>query len=72
MKLFVWDFHGTLEKDNEGAVFKISNKVLENLGYKERLTKEDNFMLYGRKWSDYFAYLLPKEPEKTHFFPRKT
>ena len=68
MKLFVWDFHGTLEKDNEGAVFKISNKVLENLGYKERLTKEDNFMLYGRKWSDYFAYLLPKEPEKTHFF----
>lgn len=68
MKLFVWDFHGTLEKDNEGAVLEISNKVLKKLGYKQRLTQKDNFMLYGKKWSDYFAYLLPNEREETHFF----
>lgn len=57
MKLFVWDFHGTLEKDNEHAVMEISNKVLENLGYTQRLSKEDNLMLYGKKWADYFEYL---------------
>jgi len=68
MKLFVWDFHGTLEKDNESAVLEISNKVLVKLGYKQRLTEKDNFMLYGRKWSDYFGYLLPNESEETHFF----
>lgn len=68
MKLFVWDFHGTLEKDNEGAVLEISNKVLANLGYKERLTQEDNYKLYGRKWSAYFEYLLPNEKPETHFF----
>lgn len=68
MKLFVWDFHGTLEKDNEGAVLEISNKVLENLGYKERLTQEDNYKLYGRKWSAYFEYLLPNESTQTHFY----
>lgn len=68
MKLFVWDFHGTLEKDNENAVFEISNAVLKNLGYKERFTKEENSKLYGKKWSDYFAYLLPHESGETHFF----
>ncbi len=67
MKLFVWDFHGTLEKDNENSVLEISNKVLEKLGYKERLTEEDSQKLYGRKWLEYFAYLLPDEPEEVHF-----
>lgn len=68
MKLFVWDFHGTLEKNNEAAVIQISNKVLENFGYKERLTKEDNIKLYGKKWYEYFEYLLPQETPDTHFF----
>ena len=68
MKLFVWDFHGTLEKDNENAVLEISNKVLEKLGFKERLTKKDNLKLYGKKWYQYFEYLLPNESYKTHFF----
>jgi len=31
-KLFVWDFHGVLEKDNEQAVIQISNDVLKELG----------------------------------------
>lgn len=66
MKLFVWDFHGVLEKDNERAVIDISNKVLKNLGYEKRLSKEDNTKLYGKKWYEYFEYLLPNEPHEKH------
>lgn len=40
MKLFVWDFHGVLEKDNDLAVLDISNKVLEQSGYAERFSEE--------------------------------
>src|SRR5579859_4368699 len=59
MKLFVWDFHGVLEKDNEKAVIEISNAVLANAGYKERFTEEDNERLYGLKWYQYFQRLIP-------------
>lgn len=67
MKLFVWDFHGTLEKGNENSVLEISNKVLADFGYKVRFSKEDNLALYGVKWSKYFEYLLPNENENVHF-----
>ena len=53
--------------DNEHAVLEISNKVLGKLGYKDRLTEEDNLKLYGRKWLEYFEYLLPNETAETHF-----
>lgn len=66
MKLFVWDFHGVLEKDNEHAVIDISNNVLQKLGYRERITKEDNLKLYGKKWYEYFEYLLPNESHEKH------
>lgn len=66
MKLFVWDFHGVLEKDNEHAVIEISNRALKKLGYKEQFTPEDNVKLYGRKWYEYFEYLLPNELHETH------
>jgi phosphoglycolate phosphatase-like HAD superfamily hydrolase len=59
MKLFVWDFHGVLEKDNEKAVIDISNQILAKAGYKERFTEEDNERLYGLKWYQYFEHLLP-------------
>ena len=59
MKLFVWDFHGVLEKDNEKAVIEISNRVLENENFKERFTDEDNDRYYGLKWYQYFENLLP-------------
>lgn len=65
-KLFVWDFHGVLEKDNEHAVIEISNKVLSELGYKERISKELNQKLYGQKWYEYFEHLLPNESHETH------
>ena len=60
MKLFVWDFHGVLEKDNEKAVIDISNKVLSNAGYQERFSDADNERFYGLKWYEYFQRLIPR------------
>jgi phosphoglycolate phosphatase-like HAD superfamily hydrolase len=58
MKLFVWDLHGTLERGNDRAVVDISNQVLESNGFRERFTYEDGQALYGRKWYEYFVWLL--------------
>lgn len=59
MKLFVWDFHGVLERGNEKAVIHISNRVLREFGYPERFNKKDSHKLYGLKWYEYFEHLLP-------------
>lgn len=64
MKLFVWDFHGVLEKDNEKVVIIISNAVLAEKGYKERFSQEDNEKFYGLKWYQYFEKLIPTTSEK--------
>lgn len=66
-KLFVWDFHGTLERGNYKAVWKISNLILKKFGFRQRLTQKKCQRLYGRKWFEYFKYLLPEESESTHF-----
>src|SRR6202008_641129 len=66
MKLFVWDFHGVLEKDNDLAVLDISNKVLEEAGYIERFSTEDNRNFYGLKWFQYFERLLPNLTNEQH------
>jgi len=66
MKLFVWDFHGVLEKGNEGAVLEISNEVLRRFGYSHRFTNEDIVKLYGLRWYEYFEYLLPQESRERH------
>lgn len=66
MKLFVWDFHGVLEKDNEKAVIDISNQVLARAGYKQRFTQQDNERFYGLKWYQYFERLLPELPAAEH------
>ncbi len=66
MKLFVWDFHGVLEKDNDLAVLDISNKVLEEAGYSERFSEDDNRNFYGLKWFQYFEKLLPDLTNEQH------
>jgi phosphoglycolate phosphatase-like HAD superfamily hydrolase len=71
-KLFVWDFHGTLEKGNELAVIEVTNNALEKHGFTERLNKEDAFRLYGIKWYEYFEYLLPDESHETHVMLQHT
>ena len=66
MKLFVWDFHGVLEKDNDKAVLAISNQTLREFGYKEKLTEKECRKLSGLKWFQYFEYLLPAISHKSH------
>lgn len=59
-KLFVWDFHGTLEFGNDGAVLEITNLILEQQGYSRRMTMDEASILSGRRWHEYFAFLLPE------------
>jgi len=67
MKLVIWDFHGVMEKDNEKAVKDISNKVLEEFGFSERLCDGKTSEFYGLKWYQYFERLLPHESIETHY-----
>jgi phosphoglycolate phosphatase-like HAD superfamily hydrolase len=60
-KLFVWDLHGTLEWGNHRAVIDISNAVLERFSHTERFTYEDGVVLYGKKWYEYFTWLLGED-----------
>ena len=65
-KLFVWDYHGTLEKGNDEVVLAYTNMALEEMGYERRLTREENLKLYGILWYKYFEYLLPDESHERH------
>lgn len=66
MKLFVWDFHGTLEKGNEHAVVEITNHVLQMNGYVPSLNEALAREWYGKKWYEFFEYMLPDKPHATH------
>lgn len=63
-KLFVWDFHGVLEKGNENAVVEVTNKVLEEYGEKTRLDLKLCLELYGQPWSLFFKRLCPEADEE--------
>ena len=65
-KLFIWDYHGTLERGNEDVVLEYTNLALERMGYQRRLTREENLKLYGIAWYKYFEYLLPEETHQQH------
>jgi phosphoglycolate phosphatase-like HAD superfamily hydrolase len=66
-KLFVWDFHGVLEKGNEISVIEISNAVLENAGFTERFDVDEHAtLLYGKRWEEYFKFLIPGLPDNTY------
>lgn len=58
--LFVWDFHGTLEKGNVRAVQVLINLVMERHGLPQRITLEDTVKLYGLSWVDYFRFVYPE------------
>lgn len=66
MDLWVWDFHGVLERGTEGAVLEISNLALERHGFDCRFSFGDIMSLYGKLWHEYFAYLLPERPDEVH------
>ncbi len=60
-KLFVWDLHGTLEWGNHNAVIDISNEVLRRFEHAERFSYDDGVALYGKKWYEYFTWLLGED-----------
>lgn len=66
MKLFVWDYHGVLEQGNEISALHVTNLVLKQFGYAERLSERDAIRLYGSKWFEYFEYVLPEENHEKH------
>ena len=46
MKLFIWDFHGVLEKDNEHAVVEVTNQVLKEFNQDARLSLQELNLVY--------------------------
>ena len=64
-KLFIWDFHGVLEKDNEHAVVEVTNQVLGEFGADKRLDIDLCLKLYGKRWFEYYKLLHPKADEQT-------
>lgn len=66
MKLFVWDFHGVLEKGNDHAVLEFTNSILQQFGYSRRMTTQEAELLAGKRWHQYFAYLLPDLDHQEH------
>lgn len=66
MKLFVWDFHGVLEKGNDAAVAEITNSVLQSFGHSRRMTIQEGELLSGKHWYEYFAFLLPHLNHQEH------
>ena len=71
--LFVWDFHGVLEKDNEKAVQELCNFVLKKYGINREMTLEETLDWYGLSWFDYFKLLIPDgDPELWQSMVKRT
>lgn len=66
MKLFVWDFHGVLEKGNDDAVLEITNMALSYHGFSRQMTQSESYQLAGLKWYEYFSHLLPELSKEEH------
>jgi len=62
-KLFVWDFHGVLEKGNLAGAKYVTNKVLDEFGAR-RLTDEEYRGLYGLNWTLYFKKAAPESSDE--------
>ncbi len=62
--LFIWDFHGTLEKENVRAVHEIVQKTLLLYDIPRQVTLEECVRLYGLSWVDYFEYFFPQGNER--------
>jgi len=57
--LYVFDFHGVLEKGNEKAVTIVSNLALKQKGYEFQIAHEEIIKRYGYKWHDIFLETVP-------------
>ncbi len=66
MVLFVWDFHGVLEIGNEKFIGETVNQVLQENGFKTRISVENMRLWYGIKLYEYFERLVPDENKNRH------
>lgn len=62
--LFVWDFHGVLEKGNVFAVEEACNLTLKESGFDRRISTQEAINWYGLSWFDYFRLALPQGNEE--------
>ncbi len=58
--LFVWDFHGVLEKGNVYTVQKLCNLVLKDFGTGREISIKEAMDWYGISWFDYFKSAVPQ------------
>lgn len=62
--LYVWDFHGTLERDNEYALTESLNRTLRRFGYPGDQTVEDALRLTGKHFRTIYMELTGCTPEQ--------
>lgn len=58
--LFVWDFHGVLEKDNVYAVKELTNLILKDFKVNRRINIKEARDWYGLSLFDYFKLATPE------------
>lgn len=63
-KLFVWDFHGTLETGNVYAVKALINLVLKDFKINKKISIKEVREWYGLSWFDYFKLINPKSNDE--------
>ena len=63
-KLFIWDFHGVLEKDNEYSVQELMLLTLRQHGYEREVSIDEVRQLYGKRWFDYMKHFAHTSDEK--------
>jgi len=62
--LFVWDFHGVLEKNNEYAVQEVCNLTLKKFNIDKKISLQEVIDWYGLSFFDYFKLAVPEGNEE--------
>lgn len=60
MKLFAWDFHGTLEQGTEVGFAHLLSDLAESIDYPIKVELEEVRKLYGISILDYLKHYFPK------------
>lgn len=64
MILFVWDFHGVLNKCNEVALAEQLNFILKKYGFNRKVGVEEALSFSGKHYRQIFLELCPNAPVK--------
>ena len=59
MKLFAWDFHGTLEQGNINATHEVCKIVLKEFDKRKHVTFKEIDSIYGKPFATIFKCLSP-------------